>query len=218
MGTMKIKLLLLGATGRTGRHILERGLSRGHLVVALARNPGDLSARDGLTIMPGTPLNAECLAAAAQGCDAILVALNNPRRSDAPWSKPLTTERILTKVAENIAALGDPRVVFLSAAGVGDSFEAMPWLMRLLIRRTNLGHAYADHNGVEQLFRNSATRWTLVRAMGLSNGDKPKRLIVGTATTPKPGMMVRRSAVADFMLDCAETGSHLHDTPVISER
>ncbi|WP_378947826.1 NAD(P)-dependent oxidoreductase [Paracoccus sp. R86501] len=213
-----MKLLLLGATGRTGKHILERGLSKGHQIVALARDPADLNPRDGLTIVPGTPLNADCLAAAGQGCDAILVALNNPRTSDAPWARPVTTEKILTKVARNIMALGDRRVVFLSAAGVGDSFEFAPWFMRFMIRRTNLRHAYADHNGVEQVFRDAGTRWTLVRAMGLSNADRPKTLIVGTATTPKPGMIVRRSAVADFMLDCAENDSHLQGTPVISER
>lgn len=213
-----MKLLVLGASGRTGKYIVEAGLARGHQIVGLVRNPGSLAARDGLTVVKGTPTNAADLAAAAEGCDAILVALNNPRTSDAPWAKPVTTEKILTKVAENIIAMGDKRVVFLSAAGVGDSFDTAPWFMRFLIKRTNLGYAYADHNSVEQAFRKSDASWTLVRAMGLSNSDKEKPLIVGTATNPKPGMMVRRSAVAGFMLDCAEKASHVHGTPVISEK
>lgn len=213
-----MKLLILGASGRTGKFILEQALARGHQVVALARNPDSLAAQANLTIIKGTPTDANDLAIAAAGCEAILVALNNPRSSDAPWAKPLTKEKILTKVAQNIIALGEKRVVFLSAAGVGDSFDTAPWIMRFLIQRTNLGYAYADHNSVEQAFRASNASWTLVRAMGLSNSEKEKKLIVGTATDPKPGMMIRRSTVASFMLDCAETGAHIHQTPVVSEK
>ena len=213
-----MKLLVVGASGRTGQHIVDQALSRGHQVTALVRNPDSLAARDSLTLVKGTPTNAADLATAEQGTDAILVALNNPRTSDAPWSRPITTEKVLTKVAENIIALGERRVVFLSAAGVGDSFDSAPWLMRFMIKRTNLSYAYGDHNTAEQAFRASDASWTLVRAMGLSNSDKEKDLIVGTATTPKPGMMVRRSAVAGFMLDAAENGSHINETPVVSER
>lgn len=213
-----MKLLVLGATGRTGQHILEQGLAKGHEITALVRDPSKVTPSDGLTLVQGTPTDAAAVANAAKGTDAILVALNNPRTSDAPWAKPITTDKILTKVADNIIAIGGKRVVFLSAAGVGDSFETAPWFMRFMIRKTNLSYAYADHNSAEQAFRASDADWTLVRAMGLSNSDKEKSLIVGTATTPKPGMMVRRSAVAGFMLSAAETGGHIFETPVISEK
>ena len=213
-----MKILVLGASGRTGKLIVDQALSRGHQVTALVRNPDSLTARDGLKIVKGTPTNEADLAAAEKGSDAIVVALNNPRTSDAPWSKPVTTEKLLTKVAHNIIALGRKRVVFLSAIGVGDSLDDTPWIMRFLIKRTNLSYAYSDHNSAEQAFRASDASWTLVRAMGLSNSEKDKELIIGTATTPKPGMMVRRSAVAGFMLDCAENGSHIAETPVVSEK
>lgn len=213
-----MKLLVLGANGRTGQLIVEKGLARGHQITALVRNPDTVTSRPGLTVVKGTPTDAAALATAADGADAILVALNNPRSSDLPWAKPLTTEKILTKVAENIIALGGKRVVALSAAGVGDSFDSAPWFMRFMIRRTNLAYAYADHNSVEDAYRKSDAHWTLVRAMGLSNGEQEKTLIVGTATTPKPGMMVRRSAVADFMLDCAKKDIYVRETPVISEK
>lgn len=213
-----MKFLILGASGRTGQLILEKALARGHEITALVRNPDAVKVRAGLTVLKGTPTDEATLTSAAKDTDAILVALNNPRSSDMPWAKPLTTEKILTKVAQNIIALGGKRVVSLSAAGVGDSFDDAPWIMRFMIRRTNLGFAYADHNSVEEAYRKSDARWTLVRAMGLSNGDKEKPLIVGTAKTPKPGMMVRRSAIADFMLDCAEKDIHVHETPVVSER
>ncbi|RPE71599.1 putative NAD(P)-binding protein [Pacificibacter maritimus] len=213
-----MNLLVLGATGRTGQHIVAQGLAKGHAITALVRDPSKVTPRDGLTLIKGTPTDAADVAGAAQNVDAILVALNNPRTSDAPWAKPVSTEKILTQVAENISALGKQRVVFLSAAGVGDSFASAPWFMKFMINRTNLKYAYADHNSAEKTFRASQTDWTLVRAMGLSNSEKEKTLIVGTATSPKPGMMVRRSAVAGFMLSAVENASHIKETPVISEK
>ena len=210
-----MKLLVLGANGRTGTHIVEQGLARGHQIVGLVRNASSLPARDGLTVIQGTPTHADDLKAAAQGCDAILCALNNPRASDAPWAKPLTREKILTQAAENMIASGVKRVVFLSSIGVGDSLADAPWIMRMLIKRTNLGVAFGDHNSVEEAFRASDLDWTLVRPTGLSNATKDKSLVVGTAKEPKPGMMIRRSTVAGFMLDCAEQSSQ--NTPVISE-
>lgn len=213
-----MKILVLGANGRTGKHIVSQGLSRGHEIVALVRNPETMQAQDGLTCIKGSPINASDLIAANQGCDAIIVTLNNPRTSDAPWAKPITTDKILTQVSQNIISLGDQRVVYLSAVGVGDSFESSPWIMRFMIRRTNLKYAYEDHNLGEKTFRDSGARWTLVRPVGLSNSTKEKSLIVGTGSEPKPGMMIRRSSVASFMLDCVENNSHLLDTPVISEK
>lgn len=213
-----MKILVLGASGRTGKWIVSRGLARGHQIVGMARNAASLTPQFGLTVVQGDPTKPDDLAAAALGCDAMIVALNNPRASDAPWSKPLTDRPVLTQTARAILGAGVRRVVFLSAIGVGDSFEDTPWILRVLIRRTNLGHAYADHNGAEKVFRGSELDWTLVRASGLSNSEKPKSLIVGTAKSPKPGMSIRRMAVADFMLDCAEKGRHIRETPVISER
>lgn len=213
-----MKLLVLGATGRTGKHIVEQGLAKGHEITALVRDTSKVTPREGLTLVQGTPTNAADVAGAAEGTDAILVALNNPRTSDAPWAKPLTSEPILTNVTENIIALGKKRVVFLSAIGVGDSFDDTAWFMRVMIKHTKMKHAYADHNSAEKTFRASDSDWTLVRAMGLSNSDKEKALVIGTATTPKPGMMVRRSTVAGFMLSVAENGTHIHQTPVISEK
>jgi len=198
--------------------IVEEDLAKGHQIVGLVRDPSKLQATEVLDVIVGTPISASDLGAAAAGCDAILVALNNPRTSDAPWAKPLTTEKILTKTARNIITeVNDKHVVFMSALGVGDSFEGTPWFMRCMIERTNLKYAYTDHNSVELALRNSDLDWTLVRAAGLSNCSKAKPLIVGTATEPKPGMMIRRRAVADFMLDCAENGSYVGEAPVISE-
>lgn len=41
-----MKILVIGAAGRTGRHVLEQAVARGHTVTAFARRPQGLAGED----------------------------------------------------------------------------------------------------------------------------------------------------------------------------
>lgn len=218
-----MKILLLGATGRTGALLLEYALAQGHDVVALARDPAKISATSSrLTVVRGTPEKPEDVATAMAGCEAVLVTLNNNRASDLPWAKPISPPHLIeTSVRNTVAAMqaqGVRRIVILSAAGVTDSFEYAPWLIRLLIRKTNVGIGSADHDGTDRYIRTTDTDWTMVRPVGLSDSEKDKKLIVSYANSPKATMMISRRQVAKFMLDSLTDNSLYGKAPVISER
>ena len=54
------RILLLGATGRTGRLALEYALAQGLAVTALVRRPEAIGVQsDRLTLIKGSPLNAD---------------------------------------------------------------------------------------------------------------------------------------------------------------
>lgn len=73
------RLFVLGATGGTGRALLEQARQRGHLVTAFVRSPEKLDPpRDGLTVLRGDPRNADKLRAALPGHDGLLSALGPP--------------------------------------------------------------------------------------------------------------------------------------------
>lgn len=218
-----MKLLVLGATGRTGRELVKHALAAGHEVAALVRNPDAITTRNpALTIITGSPENMSDVDQAMAGCAAVLVALNNNRSSDAPWAKPVSPPRLIeTSVWNAVAAMASHdirRILILSAAGVGDSFAAAPWLMRVLIRKTNLAHTYRDHEAVDAYIRATDIDWTLVRAVGLSNSETDRRLVVSDGHHPRPGMTISRSRVARFMLDGLEDSSLYRQSPVVSER
>src|SRR5256885_5608698 len=72
-------LFVLGATGGTGRAIVDQALRRGHRVTAFVRSPDKLGpSREGLTVLRGDPRNVEELRAALPGHDAVLSALGPP--------------------------------------------------------------------------------------------------------------------------------------------
>jgi uncharacterized protein YbjT (DUF2867 family) len=213
---------VLGATGRTGRWVLERALEARHDVVALARNPDKVVARSPkLSIVRGTPESARDVLLAISGCDAVVSTLNNNRASDLPWARPVSPPVLMTRSIGNalaaMRASGARRIVVLSALGVGDSFAQAPAITRLLVRRTHLRVVYEDHEAQEALLRQSGLDWTSVRAAILTNARSVKRLLVSCDGRPKAGMTISRAHVARFMVDILDDAAFFGKAPVISE-
>ena len=219
---MSQQILLLGATGRTGQLVLDEALSRGHRVVALVRRPNALSQREGLTVIGGDPSVAADVQRALVGCDAVISTLNNNRASDAPWAKPVSPAGFMTGVMRHVVGAMQAqqvrRLALLSAAGAGDSFEHVPWLFRQLIRRTNLGHTYRDHDAQERVVMDSGLDWTVARPVGLHDGEPKGSLVKTTGSDPKPGMRIARRSVARFLVASLDDPSSVATAPVLSER
>lgn len=78
-----MNILVFGATGPLGRRIAETALSGGHQVTVLVRTPGRLGPHPGLREVTGDMLNAEAVAAAVPGHDAVIRALGHSRPSPA---------------------------------------------------------------------------------------------------------------------------------------
>src|SRR5437868_6336026 len=91
-----IPVLIFGASGRTGRLLVEQALSAGHTVTAFVRNRSNLSARHPkLHIIEGDVLNPDAVDAAMLGQRAVVSALGFSGRKG--------TES-LVKAMENIVA------------------------------------------------------------------------------------------------------------------
>lgn len=71
-----MKLALIGPTGQVGRRLLDEALRRGHAVTALSRQPDKLAARPGLSVVQADVYDADQVAAAVAGHDAVLDAFN----------------------------------------------------------------------------------------------------------------------------------------------
>ncbi len=71
-----MKLVVFGATGGTGQHILTQALQAGHSVTAVARDPSQLAiTHDQLHTVPGDVLDPATLLGCTDGADAVLSAL-----------------------------------------------------------------------------------------------------------------------------------------------
>jgi putative NADH-flavin reductase len=66
-----MKILLLGATGRTGKLIIAEAVKRGHKISAIARDPEKLKEFK-IEITQGTPYDYETVEKALTGCEAVI--------------------------------------------------------------------------------------------------------------------------------------------------
>ncbi len=73
-----MKLLIFGATGGTGRALIEQALQQGHNVTAFARNPAKVTIKhERLKIAQGNIFDRHAVDAAVAGQEAVLCALGN---------------------------------------------------------------------------------------------------------------------------------------------
>ena len=220
---MSKRILLLGATGRTGSLALEYALAQGLEVTALVRRPDAISVKsDGLTLIEGSPLNANDVRKSIEGCDAVVSTLNNNRTSDNPWAKRLSPSLFMTNSIRNcleaMKEQGMRRIVVLSSIGANESFDDAVFFMRWLIRNTNLLYTFQDHDAQESELRRSGMDWTAVRAAGLNNSKRLKSLVVSYYNEPEPAWMISRLQTARYLIDCLADKSTFRKAPTISAR
>lgn len=214
------KILLLGATGRTGVEVLKQALSKGYHVNALVRDRRKIQLEDPrLQVFEGDTRIPKDLNFALENCQAVISCLNISRKSDFPWSPLRTpkdylsmTMRCLIKVCQENNV---KRLVFTSAWGVGESRPSIPGWFAWLIDNSNLSAAYLEHERQEALVRNSDLDWTIVRPVGLTNSLKPKEAKVVVGNAQKPALMISRRTTARFLIEILNRPDYIHSIPII---
>jgi nucleoside-diphosphate-sugar epimerase len=219
---MSKRILILGATRRTGKHAINFALAKGYHVVALVRNPVKIIVTsDDLAIVTGLPTNIDDVRKAMKGCDAVLSLLSPLTRGEAISLKKIDSPRFLEKSVTNVLHVmkeyGVKRILILSSVGVGDSWKYAPWYVKLLVKLTNFKVIFADHNAQEGLIQASGTIWTIARPAGLNENETIGTLAVTYDHTPKPFHMSRK-LLAKFFIDNVYSEVYIHKTPMLSER
>ena len=206
-----MKILVLGATGRTGKQFTKLATANNHQVTAIIRNKKD-AILPKVNYLEGMPTDGQLLTKTLEGMDAVVVSLNINRTSDNPFSRVVSP---LTLISDSVKALipameknNVKRIISVSGSGVGDSWNDMYLIARLLIRYSNIWKAYEDHDRQEKVLRQSTLDWTIVRPVMLNDKDNEEY----TAVVGKPsGSSISRKAVAKFILDSLESEKHVKD-------
>ena len=99
-----MNLLIFGATGGTGRALVEQALQQGHTVTAFARNPSKVrTTHPNLRVVKGDIASYESVESALRGQDAALSALGMRIRG---W--PLIAVVLITQVIRRLFHLVGP--------------------------------------------------------------------------------------------------------------
>jgi uncharacterized protein YbjT (DUF2867 family) len=214
-----MKILILGATGRTGKYVIEEALKKGHKVSAIARDPDKLKSYD-IDITQGTPYDYETTEKALTGCDVVINTLNVSRKSDNPWAPLVAPKDLISKSASNaIKAMektGIKRFVALSTIGAGRSWKTTPAILRLIVSISNLRHAFLDHGKQEELLENSSIDYTICRAPMLSSDINSSGAVATQENETPKSMKLSRNSAAEFFIKIVENKEFLKQTVNLS--
>src|SRR5690348_13841633 len=137
-----MKLAVFGATGRTGRQLVEQALQAGHEVVALVRTPSKLVIQNPkLRVIQGDAMNPADVDKVVQGSDAVISVLGQSK--DSP--RDMQTVAI-TNIIAAMNKYGVKRLVSLTGAGVDDPRDRPKFANHLIKMALKLmsGHVLKD--------------------------------------------------------------------------
>jgi putative NADH-flavin reductase len=195
-----MNVLVIGATGRTGRLLAAGAVERGHTVTALVRAPDRLDTLAAtVRVVRGDVLDGGVVSDAVDGQDAVLVALGVAMKKSDPPVNSLGT----LNAVRSMQRYGVRRLVVLSAGGTQPGRDPnLPWVHELVVKPLFLRAAYADLRRMETTVRQSQLDWTIVRASGgLTDGPPRGEYRVEPGFSIPGGRRVARADVAEFMLD-----------------
>ncbi|MFM7851711.1 MAG: NAD(P)-dependent oxidoreductase, partial [Flammeovirgaceae bacterium] len=150
-------LLVLGATGRTGKHVVEQALRQKLRVTVLVRNPEklkDLSSHPQLEILKGDVTNFANVYNAVQGNDAIISALGRDGKDIAPIT--CGTENIIAAIKKSEVS----KLICLSSFGAGSTRPQSNWILRTMICLAGLQKSFEAKAQQELLLYKSRINFT----------------------------------------------------------
>ncbi len=212
-----MKLLVIGATGATGKEIVSQALASGHAVTALVRNPDKADFAPAVKIAVGDVLNPGSLKRAlADGQEAVVSALGSG--ATGPFKQMTMLSEGTRNLIGAMKAHGVNRLVCITGIGAGDSKGHGPWWYDWIVQPLVLRGVYEDKTRQEILVCQSGLDWTLVRPGALTNGPA-KGLASVRAFTDLTGMragFISRADVAAFCLRELTDGRYRRQAPVIT--
>ncbi|GLZ79400.1 NADH-flavin reductase [Actinorhabdospora filicis] len=206
-----MRLVVLGATGGIGRHVVTQALAAGHEVIALVRDPSAVpGSADTLDVRKADVLDQGVLTAelAEINPDAVISALGVRPPVKGPVS--LLTDAMGALIPA-MRSTGIRRLLVVSAAGAYDEeadgpvtrYVAKPLLKRLL------RYGFDDTRAADALVEATDLDWTIVRPPRLLDKPLTTRYRVGGDHGLKKALNIHRADVAHYLLRAlGERGTH----------
>jgi putative NADH-flavin reductase len=207
------RVLVLGATGGTGRQVVTQALERGHTVTALVRDASRITiASDRLRVLEGSVTDdGGALAAAMRGQDAVISSLGVGNSFQSRGLIAASAPRIVRAMQEE----GVRRLIFTSAFGVGETRRDVPLLPRLFMGLL-LRDVYRDKEAGEAPLVESGLDWTLVYPTGLADGTATGRWRAGERLALRGFPHIDRADAAAFLVAQIDDTTYLRKRVLVS--
>ena len=215
------KVLVIGATGGTGRAAVEQLLREGYSVTAFSRSAEKLANEiDGVVAINGDASKLEDVEHAVRGQDAVIITLGiteNPLRVRffGTTHTPKNIRSQGTKhVIEAMQKHGVKRLVVQSSFGVGKSRGLLGFVDQLFFNLI-LKPQIDDTEKQEKIIRSSDLDWVIVQPVHLSDDVQANKPFISTENQTR-AMKVARKSVAQFLSVATQVPDYVGESVTVS--
>lgn len=186
-----MKIVIFGATGRTGSEIVRLALADGHEVKAFARTPGKVTSQFNLTVVQGDVRDTQAVKEAIEGADAVVSALGTDGTT--------TLTEAISSIIEGMKAFGVSRIVTIGTAGILES-RTEPSKLRYQSNESHrkLTFAAEEHHKVYDMLSDSSLDWTIVCPTYLPDGEATGNYRIERDQLPIEGKRISTGDTATF--------------------
>jgi len=199
-----MKLLVIGATGGTGLHLIQEAIGQGHEVTALVRSPEKVTVSDDkLKVVRGDILSLDDLSTAMCGCEAVLSAVGG---RPGVWTPCTVYSQSVQVAVEAMRKAGVTRFITVTAIGTKDD-PGLPFIWRWVLKPSMMRNVVGDMEKAEDFLLEhcSDITYTVVRPPRLtklpSEGGSVQ-VAEGQCVPDVTSRSITRQDLARFMLDC----------------
>lgn len=203
-----MKVLVLGANGRTGSLVVNYAVATGHEVSVLVRH-ASLSSRAGVRVIEGDALKTDDVLRAMHFQDAVIECIGGA----APWKNQTLERGAMRNIVAAMEKSGTRRLLVVSAMGVGESKRQSPWWYRFLMVPTFLRGSTADKTAMETIVRGSGLDWVIARPPVLTDGAATGK--VNVLGKNEMGHTITRADLAVWLVEQLESKVYLGQAVVV---
>ncbi len=213
MNGIFMKIIIFGATGTIGRHVLEQSLTQRHTVTAFCRDTSKIEqSHPNLIQHQGDVFDKDAVTKATRNHDAVIIVLGSGMKRNGTVRSEGTLNIICAMKECNIT-----RLICQSTWGTGESRNSLNFFWKHVMFGWFLKNVYLDHEKQEEIVRSSELNYTIVRPTAFTDGSKTGVYNHGISSSDTTlTHKIARADVADFILKQLDSAVYLNKSPGIS--
>lgn len=205
-----MNIIVFGASGKTGKIVIENALRQEYNVTAFVRDSSKLSISDTkLTIIEGDATDQDAVAKAIKGQNIVISCLG----ANNGLGKTTALHEMTTNIVAAMKAHHVPQIIYVASAGID---KEIPGLSGKLMMKM-LGNVLNDHRNAVQVIKENIPYYTIVRPLGLNDQPFTGSYRETATGIPEKGRRISRADVADFIIRAITDPSYKNQSISIAD-
>ncbi|PIQ22143.1 MAG: epimerase [Cytophagales bacterium CG18_big_fil_WC_8_21_14_2_50_42_9] len=209
----KIKIAVIGGTGKSGQYLVKELLQQGFRCKILVRNPAKVQIKSSLIeVVPGDVKDHEIVRSLVQECDAVISTLGLGQ----PASEYTIFSQATTNIIQAMQQYKIQRYILITGLNVDTPYDqksvatksATDWMY------TNFPKTTADKQLEYSILVESNINWTLIRLPLIIQTDERNKINVDLADCP--GDKISATDLACFLIKQLSDNTYIQQSPFIA--